>query len=68
MSNILVVGWYISPKQDWDIAILDTRLRCVNITPFGNPVVPLENGRTATLSQVVFVLIGGNDLPRVMRS
>ncbi len=23
---------------------LATRLRCVSITPFGNPVVPLENG------------------------
>lgn len=65
---ILVVEWNDSPKQDWDIMILDTRLRCVNITPFGNPVVPLENGRSAILSQVAFVLTGDNDLPRVMRS
>lgn len=48
--------------------ILDTRLRCVSITPFGNPVVPLENGRVATSSKVLFVLTGGNDWPRVIRS
>lgn len=48
--------------------MLDTRLRCVNITPFGSPVVPLENGKTAMSSQVLSEFTRGNDLPRVMRS
>lgn len=50
------------------IIILDTRLRCVNITPFGSPVVPLENGKTTISSQVVSRFTGDNDLPRVIRS
>jgi len=48
--------------------ILEIRLRCVSITPFGNPVVPLENGRIATSSQDISTFIGGNDFPRDMRS
>src|SRR6185369_14662639 len=36
-----------------------TTLRCVNITPFGSPVVPLEYGSTTTSSDGVIETDGG---------
>lgn len=51
------------------ICILLTKFLCVNMTPFGSPVVPLENGKAAmSLTEISLLVIGGNVFPRVTRS
>ena len=42
---------------------METILLCVNITPLGKPVVPLEYGRITRSSSGFILTFSGNDLP-----